>query len=169
MKKIIVLLGLLLIASGMFWSSGFRINTTDSIPKGLYRIVQKTPQKGDDVLFCPPNNPEFQEALRRGYISAGFCQGELGMVMKKIAAASGDRITINANGVWVNGKKWRDSTPYLYDEAGRSLPQIPFNNRLLTKDEYLLMGVHPASFDGRYFGIVKKNASFKTIKPIVWR
>ncbi|EDZ2909962.1 conjugal transfer protein TraF, partial [Salmonella enterica] len=36
------------------YAAGLRINTTKSIPVGLYKISQKAPEKGDYVIFCPP-------------------------------------------------------------------------------------------------------------------
>ena len=169
MKKIMAAFFILLMAFGLFWTLGFRINTTKSIPKGVYRIVNHPPKTGDYILFCPPEKALFHEALQRGYLNAGFCQGGTGVMMKKIAGESGDRIRINAQGVWINGKKWSQSKPLEKDGARRSLPTIFIEYRTLKQDEYLLMGEHPASFDGRYFGVIQKDSSFKTIQPIIWR
>lgn len=169
MKKIILLFCLLMIAGGMFWALGFRINATDSIPKGVYRIIQKTPEKGDYVLFCPPDESVFKEARTRGYLNTGFCQGGYEALMKKVAETAGDRISIDSDGVWVNGKHWPQSEPLVRDQQGRPMPKINIKSRLLKDDEYLLMGEHPASFDARYFGIMKKNKDFKTIQQLTWR
>lgn len=57
------------------YAAGLRINTTKSIPVGLYKISQKAPEKGDYVIFCPPEKAIFSLAQKRGYIGSGFCPG----------------------------------------------------------------------------------------------
>lgn len=42
------------VVCGLGYAAGLRINTTKSIPVGLYKISQKAPEKGDYVIFCPP-------------------------------------------------------------------------------------------------------------------
>ena len=54
---------------------GLRLNTTRSIPLGLYLISNEPIQTGAYVLWCPPQRPEFNLAKERGYIGAGFCPG----------------------------------------------------------------------------------------------
>ena len=54
----------------LFWA-GLRVNSTPSYPVGLYWVVDKTPEKGDLVTFCPVDNGVFQLAKERFYITAG--------------------------------------------------------------------------------------------------
>ena len=44
---------------------GLRINTTQSIPIGLYRITDAPVAKGEYVIFCPPQSVLFDEARAR--------------------------------------------------------------------------------------------------------
>lgn len=169
MKKIILLCYALLLIGGIFWGCGLRVNTTNSIPKGVYRITHTVPNKGDYVLFCPPDEEVFRQAHARGYLNTGFCHGGYEALMKKVAATASDSVSIDSDGVWVNGKLWPDSGPLLRDQQARIMPKMTLQNRLLEKNEYLLMGEHPASFDARYFGIMKTDHSFKTIQAITWR
>ncbi|MBS0152680.1 MAG: S26 family signal peptidase, partial [Nitrospira sp.] len=46
--------------------SGLRLNTTRSIPLGLYTMSHDPIEKGAYVLFCPPERPEFDLAKERG-------------------------------------------------------------------------------------------------------
>ena len=59
--------------------AGARINTTQSIPVGLYWTSGLPITKGAYVLFCPPEANVFAVAKARGYIGAGFCPGGYGL------------------------------------------------------------------------------------------
>jgi conjugative transfer signal peptidase TraF len=56
-------------------ASGARINSTRSIPVGLYWLSSEPVGKGAYVMFCPPPIGVFEEARARGYLGAGFCPG----------------------------------------------------------------------------------------------
>ena len=64
----------LFMTAGAAGLAGARINATPSLPMGLYWIQHEQPIKGSIVLFCPPPEPIFIEARRRGYLDAGFCE-----------------------------------------------------------------------------------------------
>ena len=51
---------------------GIRINTTPSMPIGIYKVTDKRPTKGDIVSFCPPTTSLFHEVKSRGLIYMGF-------------------------------------------------------------------------------------------------
>jgi len=55
--------------------AGARINSSHSIPRGLYWTSSTPVAPGRYVMFCPPQLGVFEEARRRGYIGAGFCPG----------------------------------------------------------------------------------------------
>ena len=75
----------LMLAAGA-WAAGARINTTRSIPVGLYWTSSAAVEKGAYVLFCPPKLGVFDDAKGRGYIGAGFCEGGYGYLMKRVLA-----------------------------------------------------------------------------------
>lgn len=143
---------------------GVRINTTPSIPVGIYKIIDKRPSKGDIVSFCPPNTPLFQEIKLRGWINKGFCDGELGTMMKIIVAESGDTISIDPSGVFINGERY----PYSKQVPNLNLPVMKLHNRSLIDGEILTMtDNNPLSFDGRYYGILNKSDIGNVLKPIL--
>lgn len=147
---------------------GARVNTTRSIPVGLYWTSQKPVGKGAYVLFCPPQVGVIAEAKRRGYLSAGFCPGEYGYMMKKILAAKGDRVTIADDGVRVNGELLPFSAPLSQDRAGRPLPRFQSDHFMVGNTEVLLMSdVSGTSFDGRYFGPVGRSQIRTAIVPVL--
>jgi type IV secretory pathway protease TraF len=83
--------------------AGLRINGTDSEPIGIYWAISKPPARGDFVFALPPPEPIFKLAKERGYLAAGPSPAGTCAVIKEIAAVGGDRVTIGAEGVRVNG------------------------------------------------------------------
>ena len=163
---VIVLASLLLMGIILFLA-GLRFNSTKSIPVGLYRTSAEPVGKGDYVLFCPPETPIFLEARERGYISAGFCPGNLGQMMKRVLAVGGDVVSISDNGVSVNGTALPLSKPIHADPAGRPLPRYHSDDFVIRKNEVLLMSDASAtSFDGRYFGPVHQFQIMSGLVPV---
>src|SRR5687768_11560102 len=126
-----VLIGIalsLLTVSVVCFAAGLRVNTTKSIPVGIYRLTDVPVGKGEYVIFCPPQTALFDEARSRGYIGAGFCPGNYGYMMKQVLAMAGDRVTSGEEGITVNGKPLPESVPRKTDSAGRILPRYPFSD-----------------------------------------
>lgn len=158
---------LILAATLALYLSGVRINTSKSIPLGLYWMAQRTVLKGDYVLFCPPQRPLFKEALARGYIHAGFCPGGYGYMMKQVLATESDTVSFTPDGVWVNGKRLAYSVPLRVDLVHRTLPQLKATSQILHAEELLLMtDQSELSFDARYFGLLPKSQVKAVILPI---
>lgn len=148
--------------------AGARINTSKSIPVGLYWTTRAPMNKGAYVLFCPPPSGVFNEARERGYIAAGFCPGGYGYLMKQVAATARDTVTVTGEGVRINGERWPQSMPRLADKAGRRLPRFQADGYVLGQAEVLLMSNgSPTSFDGRYFGPVSRAQLKTAIMPIL--
>ncbi len=148
--------------------AGARINTSKSIPVGLYWTTSGPMEKGAYVLFCPPPSWVFNEARARGYIGAGFCPGGYGYLMKRVAATARDTVTVTNEGVRVNGERWPQSMPRFADKAGRRLPRFQADGYVLGQAEVLLMSNgSPTSFDGRYFGPVSRAQLETAVKPIL--
>lgn len=160
----------LMVLAGGFYAAGARVNTTKSIPIGLYWAAADPVQPGAYVMWCPVDGEPFASAKERGYIGAGFCQGSYGYMMKRILAAKGDRVTVSESGVLVNGEEIPLSKPLTVDAAGRKLPVFRIENHELKAGELLLMSdVSGTSFDGRYYGLVDAAQVTTVIKPVfVW-
>jgi conjugative transfer signal peptidase TraF len=158
----------LLLLGSAFQLAGARINTSKSIPVGLYWTTRTPMEKGAYVLFCPPPSGVFNEARERGYIGAGFCPGGYGYLMKQVAATARDTVTVTSEGVRVNGERLPQSMPRLADRAGRRLPRFQADGYVLGHAEVLLMSNgSPTSFDGRYFGPVSRAQLKTAIKPML--
>jgi conjugative transfer signal peptidase TraF len=159
--------GLLLLGVACY-AVGARINTTKSIPVGLYWTSDKPVEKGAYVFFCPPQVGLFVDAKERGYIGAGFCPGDYGYMMKRILAAKKDVVSISDDGVRVNGQLLPFSAPLKADKAGRPLPRYQAARYTLGNSEVLLMSdVSGTSFDGRYFGPVNLSQIKAVISPVL--
>lgn len=156
----------LVLAAGAY-AAGARINTTKSIPVGLYWTSGGPVEKGAYVLFCPPQVGVFTEAKARGYIGAGFCPGDYGYMMKRVLAAKDDAVSVADDGVRVNGELLPFSAPRKADAAGRPMPRFQSDRYTLGNAEVLLMSdVSETSFDGRYFGPVNRSQIQTVIRPV---
>ncbi len=151
--------------------SGARINRTNSLPRGVYWAVEKTPEKGDIVAFWPRDTAAMREARRRGYILPGVYNstaGEgYGLLLKRLMAVSGDVVSITDDGVEINGALVPNTRPLDADNIGDPLPRLRFDGYRLGEDEVLLVSDHlPRSFDGRYFGVQERRQIVETVVPV---
>ena len=152
---------------GICLVAGIRINTSESIPLGIYRSSKGPVKKGDFVLFCPPSDPVFDIAKERGYIASGLCPGGYGYMMKNVAGISGDIVAVKDDGVRVNGILLPKSKPLQTDPAGRPLLHFQADSYTLGRSEVLLMSnVCNLSFDGRYFGPIDRLQIKTVILPV---
>lgn len=157
----------ILSAALLLVAMGFRINLTDSIPIGVYRMTGINNLKNAFVIFCPEDKPDFQQARDRGYIDSGLCPGGYGYLMKKIVAIKGDKISVTDEGVFVNHQRIPFSKSVLKDGLKRPLPQWRTTDYQLKEDEILTMTSQSTwSFDSRYYGPVHTGKIKGMITPI---
>lgn len=146
--------------------SGFYINTTPSLPVGLYRIADEPVLNGAYVAFCPPQSEVFDWAVARGYINSGDCPSGYGQLLKRVHAVTGDTVLIDEVGISVNGKRLPNSAPLSTDAYGAVLPQYRLN-AVLGESEYLLLSdLNPHSFDARYFGVIDHAQIVHVVSPV---
>lgn len=159
---------ILLLLGAACYAVGVRVNTTGSIPVGLYWTSGKPAEKGDYVMVCPPPLEVFDMAKERGYIRAGFCPGGYSYLMKRLSAAKDDTVTVADDGVRANGRLLPFSVPLKTDRAGRPLPRYQADNYTLDEYQVLLMtDRNPFSFDGRYFGPINRSQIKSVVVPII--
>jgi conjugative transfer signal peptidase TraF len=160
--------GILVLMCGAFFTMGGLVNTSSTIPPGLYWKVDKPLTIGKLVIFCPPNRPEFQEALNRGNIKAGNCPDNFGSMMLKVAAKRKNIVTINESGVYVNDVLQPQSKPLAQDREGRPMPKLALDHYELKDNELLLLSDSTDDpFDGRYFGLIDADQVDSVISPIL--
>ncbi|NCT57014.1 MAG: conjugative transfer signal peptidase TraF [Legionella sp.] len=151
----------------LFVVMGFRINITDSIPVGLYRITGINKLKNSFVIFCPDDRPAFKQGVDRGYINLGLCPGGYGYLMKQVVAIKGDKVSVTSDGVFVNEQPISFSKPKLLDGMNRKLPEWRALNYQLKEDEIMTMTSQSSwSFDGRYYGPIRIGQIKGMITPV---
>lgn len=149
------------VAVGAAAGLGVRINTTPSLPRGLYLATLFDPadlKRGDLVAACPDT---FAVQRLGRYWTNGRCPGGeerpdgVRPLAKPVAGLPGDTILVDRQGVSVNGTWLPRSTPLDRDRAGRPVePQ--FGTHVLGEGEYWLhSGRVPTSIDSRYAGPVR--------------
>lgn len=123
-------------------------NASASVPTGLYAIRGRANLRvGERVAIEPP--PALRRLMaERGYLPAGV------PLLKRIAAVSGQRVCRFAFGVTVGGHYV--GAAHARDRLGRPLPAW-FGCRTLRAGELFVMNpAAPGSFDGRYFGVLRR-------------
>jgi conjugative transfer signal peptidase TraF len=148
---------MVLAALAAAYQAGLRVNTTPSMPIGLWAIesVRTVLTRGDVVTVCLQDGAALRQAMQRGYIATGTCPRGAEPLVKPVAAVSGDLVTVSAKGMSVNTSPIGNTAPLMRDEAGRVLHPVPAGPYRVAPDElWLLSGHDPRSFDSRYFGAV---------------
>ncbi len=149
-----------------FRISGIYINTTPSLPVGFYKVVDEPIVSGAYVAFCPPQDAVFDMAVARHYINTGNCPGGYGLLLKRVFAQSGDMVSIDQAGIFVNGEHLPNSAQLKTDAEGHPLPQYRLQ-AVLDDSEYLLLSdLNPQSFDARYFGLIARDQIQQVVRPI---
>ena len=162
-----------LVAVGLFMviylipqATGLRINTSTSMPRGLYRSVAGGVRRDAVAAVClPPAIARF--GMERHYLGAGSCPDGSEPVVKVLAAVAGDRIEVTASAVLVNGVRLPHSQPLDRDRGGREL--LPFaagEHRLEPGEVWLYSPYEERSWDSRYFGPVRIENVATIVEPL---
>jgi conjugative transfer signal peptidase TraF len=142
------------------------VNWTPSLPVGLYAVnYSPLPAKGALVTACPPG-PLAAEALARRYLTRGSCPAGTMPMLKSVVAVPGDRVAVELDGVWINGKLLAHSSPFKEDRAGRPLSATRFRGRI-PEGSVWLYGNHPRSWDSRYFGPLPTTSITHTLDELL--
>ncbi len=151
---------------GLVYAAGIRINTTPSLPLGVYQLTNELLVKGAYVLFCPPPTAIFTMARARGYVGAGYCPGGYGHLMKRLVASKDDTVIINAEGVLINDRLLPSSAAIQKDGLGRELPHYEGSWVLGDYEVLLMSDSHKGAFDGRYFGSIQLSQIEGVLRPL---
>lgn len=155
---------------GAAGAAGVRINTTPSMPVGLWRVSPSGDlRRGDAVVVCAPDNVATRLGLGRGYIGAGTCPGGTEPLLKVVAAVPGDAVAVGPHGLAVNGAVLADTVPLAHDRAGRALPAWPPGIYTVQPGTAWTTTPAPDSWDSRYWGPVRLADVLGVARPVaVW-
>ena len=148
-------LSLIFLSSG-FLNKSFKllyINTSNSLPQGLYLNLPIFELKKNDLVLICLNEEMAKFAKERNYIKKGDCPLNTAPLGKKITGIFNDKVIFKKDFILVNNIKIKNSKPLLKDSLGRNLPKI-LGEILIKKGEYLLLNEVNDSFDSRYFGTI---------------
>lgn len=153
-RSLLLPIAILLLTLGgwMLFAAGYRINTTPSLPTGVYRFEDAPVEHGSLAAYCL-DGPFAALAGERGYLAPGSCPSGLRPLLKITAALPGDRLRQGSDGIRVNGSLWPFSRAAITDSKGKTLSpaQLP---TVVPAGMAILLSQHPGGFDSRYFGPV---------------
>ena len=156
---IVLLVGSILAA--LICSECFILNTTASVPRGIWLKLDTLPQKGDFVLV-PIDAFSSTEWVLPDYFRLNMW-GKRKPFLKLVAGSHGDNIELGDNGlILINGVPFPNSKPLSHDRAGRPLRAFNFPITLAS-DEVWLLSESPFGFDSRYLGAANIFKCYKTI------
>lgn len=162
--------GALLTVTGLVAGLVFdlRINTTKSLPLGVWQITQKV-EKGGYVSACVPlDAPTMKEAIERHYFPDGTCPGGVAPLLKHVAAVPGDTVTLTADAVTINGDAMPNTKTVYRDRNGQTLDPVPRGTFVVSAGTYwLIANENRGSYDSRYFGPVPKSHIEHAMRPVL--
>jgi len=144
---------------------GLRINTSPSLPMGLYII---TADAGANLVeFCPVE-PFATLSIVQGYRDPGACRDGAAPLLKPVIARFGDVVEVSARGISVNGALLPKTAPLATDTKGRHLEAWPSGRYVVTPGAiWVASSYHPRSFDSRYFGPLSTAAIRHRLKAVL--
>jgi conjugative transfer signal peptidase TraF len=146
-------------------SLGLRINTSPSLPMGLY--ITTADAGANMVEFCPAE-PFATFAIVRGYRDPGACRDGAAPLLKPIVAKPGDVVELSARGISVNGALLSNTVPLSKDTKGRPLEAWPFGRYVVAAETvWVASSYHSRSFDSRYFGPISTTAIRNRVKAFL--
>jgi len=167
-------IGVLLGCAGLLARLPIRINLSPSMPAGVYwiasgpeRVPTQRVVRGDIVTVCLPTTVAAM-GTARGYLPRhGRCADGQSPVGKPVVAVGGDVVTVDSNGVVVNGQRIPQSAALSQDKVGRALARVP-NGRypVLTGQAWLVSAYSGRSWDSRYWGPIGIEGQTTILRPV---
>lgn len=158
-------LGLLLACGAL--ALPLRFNLSGSVPGKLFWLRSKPPERGDLIVICLPRSVSCF-GRGRGYLAAfGPCPCGAAPALKLLAGLPGDEIEITEDRTSLNGIPLPCSGRRRRDSAGRLLTRLaPGRYAVPPNHLWLYSGLHPASWDSRYYGAVPTSGLQGIASPV---
>ena len=151
--------------AGIAAACGIRINTSHSLPLGLYATTDDP--SADLIEFCPVE-PFASESASRGYRSHSFtCPDGAVPLMKPVVARPGDIVIVSPDGLIVNGRLLRKTKPASSDGSGRPLTAWPLGLYGVKRSTVWVASTYNAgSYDSRYMGPIQTSQIRRRLRPL---
>ncbi len=149
------------VLAALISSDRFILNTTTSVPRGIWLKLDDKPKIGD-FMQVPIDAFTSTDWVPHEYFRLNMW-GQRKPFIKLVAGLQGDVIEQSNNGlILINGVPFHDSAPLSHDRAGRLLrPSVlPI---VLASDEVWLLSESPFGFDSRYLGVAKLSKCRKAV------
>lgn len=164
-RPIVVSVTTLTALFGLCAWAGLRLNSTGSLPLGIY--IVSTAADANLVEFCPPE-PYSQISVVRGYRNPGICPDGDDPLLKPVIAKPGDKVVFSELGLQINGVLLRNTAPRSRDSWGRPLPHFPFGTyQARSNSLWVASSYNSLSFDSRYFGPIPTGAIRNRLKALL--
>lgn len=122
-------------------------NASASAPVGLYLVTPPHDVRAGEMVIAWTPEPARALAAERRYLPSNV------PLVKRVGAVAGDRVCAIGEAVWVNGR--HVGARREVDGAGRRMPAWT-GCQELAAGEYFLLMEYSDSFDGRYFGVTRR-------------
>ncbi len=144
---------------------GIKINTSPSLPLGLY--VASSDPNANLIEFCPAE-PFARLAIERGYRNEGNCRDGAAPLLKPVAATPGDTVELSIRGIAVNGRLLPNTAPLEVDTKHRPLAAWKFGRYTVEPGTlWVASSYNRRSFDSRYFGPVSARSIRARLRPLL--
>lgn len=122
-------------------------NASASSPIGLYHVEPVGDARPGDIVIAWPPADARELGARRRYLPRNV------PLVKRVAAAAGDRVCAIGAAIFVNGRL--ATLRRAVDPSGRPMPWWTGCEEVRGGDLFLLTPGMPEAFDGRYFGMTR--------------
>lgn len=144
---------------------GIRVNTSYSLPLGLYTTT--TDETAELIEFCPAE-PFASESASRSYRTPGFaCPDGAVPLLKPIVARPGDLVIVSSEGISVNGYLLPKTYPVTHDAGGRPLKAWPNGLYGVARGTvWVASSYNAGSYDSRYMGPIQTSQIRRRLRPL---
>jgi len=148
-------------AFALFDFADLRINTSASLPVGLYIVGSN----GTFVEFCPDDQGL---SAQRHYRANGVCSDGAAPLLKPVIGSASDEVVVSQAGIAVNGKLLPHTAPLDHDSEGRPLTHWPSGHYIAVHGTlWVASSYNSRSYDSRYFGPIREGTVRARLRPLI--
>jgi conjugative transfer signal peptidase TraF len=165
LRKVAIAAALITASAFVAGFAGLRVNTSSSLPLGLY--VRTSRASASLIEFCP-SEPYASISRDRGYRVRGFsCPDRAVPLLKPVVARAGDVVKVSPVGIAVNGRLLPNTAPLRRDAANRPLQAWPSGTyRVRPGTVWVASTYSRGSYDSRYIGPVEEKSIRGRLRPL---